>query len=343
MLGEFGLEPFDALFLEDILDAGVLAVGTIAPVAVDLDHGLADGDDLFAGEEADDVGQARVGGLVAVGGAEAAADEQVVTDELAAFDDGDVAHVVGEDVDVVVRGQGEAGLELTREVGLAVEIVRRGARVVEVGGRRHVRIGLVDRGAGLGDLLAETEVELDAVDPDGVIRSRLRQQGTGQREGIVFDGLGDRVDRRIGRGRDVAVHVAARGEGGGEGFVDRLDQVADALLQHAVELEGLAGSDAEGAVGEATGELVVDEILGGRDDAAGLARAHHDGVLLGDLALITVVLLVDAVEFDELLVIPAESVGRRVGEGFADRTGKVGFIGLQEFVLSQGLAGGRVH
>jgi hypothetical protein len=63
---------------------------------------------LFAGEEADHVGQARVGGLVAVGGAEAAADEEVVADKLAAFDDGDEAHVVGEDVDVVVRGQGRS-------------------------------------------------------------------------------------------------------------------------------------------------------------------------------------------------------------------------------------------
>ena len=110
-----------------------------------------------------------------------------------------------------------------------------------------------------------------------------------------------------------------------------------------MELEGLAGGDAERAVGEATGELVVDEILRGRDDAAGLARAYHHGVFLAGLALVAVVLLIDAVEFDELLVIAAEAVGLRVGEGFADRAGKVGFIGLQEFVLCQGLAGGRVH
>ena len=110
-----------------------------------------------------------------------------------------------------------------------------------------------------------------------------------------------------------------------------------------MELEGLAGSDAEGAVGEATGELVVDDVLGGRDDATGLARAHHDGVFLARLALVAVILLVDAVELDELLVVAAEAVGLRVGEGFADSAGKVGFIGLQEFVLSQGLAGGRVH
>ena len=80
-----------------------------------------------------------------------------------------------------------------------------------------------------------------------------------------------------------------------------------------------------------------------KDDAAGLARAHHHGVFLGDLALIAVVLLVDAVELDELLVVAAEAIGFRVGEGFANGAGKVGFVRLQEFVLCQGLAGDRVH
>jgi hypothetical protein len=49
------------------------------------------------------------------------------------------------------------------------------------------------------------------------------------------------------------------------------------------------------------------------------------------------------VELDELLVIAAEAVSRRIGEGFADRAGKVRLISLQEFVLCEGLAGGRVH
>ena len=321
----------------------MLAVGAVTPIAVDRDDGGADLDELFAGQEADDVGEARVGGLVAVGGAEAAADEQVVADELAVLDDGHEAHVVGEDVGVVVRRDGEAGLELTRQVGLAVERVHRRAGVIRVGGRGHVRIGLVDGSAGLGDLVAETEVDLHAVHPDGVVSGGARQEGAGQRERVFVDLHGDGVDGRVGWSGDVAVDVAAGGEGGGEGFVDRLDQRADAFLQHAVELEGLAGGDAERAVGEATGELVIDEILRGRDDAAGLARAHHDGVFLAGLALIAVILLVDAVELDELLVVAAEAVGLRVGEGFADRTGEVRLIGLQEFVLCQGLAGGRVH
>ena len=92
----------------------MLAVGAVTPIAVDGDDGGADFDDLFAGDETDDVGEARVGGWVAVGGAEATADEQVVADELTVLDDGHVAHVVGEDVRVVVRRDGEASLEFTR-------------------------------------------------------------------------------------------------------------------------------------------------------------------------------------------------------------------------------------
>ena len=342
-LAEFGAEPFDALFLEDVLDAGVLAVGAVTPVAVDGDDGGADFDELFAGDEADDVGEARVGGFVAVGGAETAADEEVVADELTVLDDGHEAHVVGEDVGVVVRRDGEAGLELTRQVGLAVERIHRSTGVIRVGGRGHVRIGLVDGSAGLGDLVAETEVDLDAVHPDGVIGGGGREQGAGNRKRIFVDLHGNLVDGRIGRSGHVTVHVTARGEGGGESVVDRLDQRADALLQHAVELEGLAGSDAEGAIGEATRELVVDDVLGGWDDATGLARAHHDGVLFTRLALVAVILLVDTVELDELLVVPGEAIGFRVGEGFANIARKVGFVRLQEFVLSQGFAGGRVH
>jgi len=163
------------------------------------------------------------------------------------------------------------------------------------------------------------------------------------REGVVLDLLGDFVDGRVGGCGDVAVDVAAGGQGGGEGLVDRLDEGADALLGDAVELEGLARGDAQGAVGEATGEFVVHEVLSGRDDAAGLSRADHHGVFLGDLALIAVVLLVDAVEFDELLVVTAETVGGRVGEGLADRPGKVGLFGLHDLVLGERLFGGFIH
>ena len=96
-----------------------------------------------------------------------------------------------------------------------------------------------------------------------------------------------------------------------------------------MELEGLARGDAEGAVGEASGELVVNEVLSGWDDAARLAGAHHHGVFLACFALIAIILLVDAVELDELLIVAAEAIGFSVGQGFADISRKIGFIGLK--------------
>ncbi len=278
-----------------------------------------------------------------MGRAESAADEQVVADQLAALDDGDEAHVVGEDVHVVVRRYGEARLELPGQVGLAVQRVHRGAAVIEVGGRRQVGVGLVDGGTSLGDLVAQPEVHLHAVHPDGVVGRRAGKQRLGEREGVVLDRLRDGVHGGVRRGGYVAIHVAAGRQGGGEGVVDRLDERTDSLLHHAVELKGLSGRDAERAVGEAPGKVVIHQVLGRGDDAARLPRAHHDREDLARLALVAVILLVDAVELDELLVVAAETVGGRVGQGLPDRAGKVRFFRLEEFVLGQGLLSGFIH
>ena len=42
-------------------------------------------------------------------------------DDLAVLDDGDEAQIVGEDVDIVVGRDRDDGLELSRQVGLAVD------------------------------------------------------------------------------------------------------------------------------------------------------------------------------------------------------------------------------
>ena len=131
--------------------------------------------------------------------AHAAADGEVVADELPALDNADEAEVVGEDVHVVHRRQDEGGLEFARQVGLAVE------RVHEILVRRVV------------------EVELHAVNPDGVIGLRLRRE-RGDHAMHIGDHRGAGVVLR-GRGRshDVAVHVAASRERGEETVVDFLN------------------------------------------------------------------------------------------------------------------------
>ena len=70
-------------------------------------------------QEADDVGEARIGLRLAVRGAEAAAHREVEAEQrafLEAFvvEDGDEAQILREHVDVVVRRHHDAGLELAR-------------------------------------------------------------------------------------------------------------------------------------------------------------------------------------------------------------------------------------
>ena len=81
--------------------------------------------------------------------------------------------------------------------------------------------------------------------------------------------------------------------------------------------------------------MIVDEVLGGGDDAAGLARAHHDRVFFSCLTFVTVVLLIDAVEFNKLLIVAAKAVEGGVGESGANIARKVRLFGFHELVLGE--------
>jgi hypothetical protein len=96
-------------------------------------------------------------------------------------------------------------------------------------------------------------------------------------------------------------------------------------LEHPVELEGLAGGQADAAVHAVFfGELVDHLPLGRGDDAAGQAGAQHDVVqrlqLLGGAlrADVAVILLIHAVEADQLEVVAVEATGERVLQIFGD-------------------------
>ena len=107
----------------------------------------------------------------------------------------------------------------------------------------------------------------------------------------------------------VADHVAARGERGEPGGVDRVDDPLQIGLVHEVQLHALAGGQPQRAVGA----------LGKRSRAShcsGVSRPRHRGAhharvverqLLESLAAdVAVVLLVDAVELEQRLAVPAE-------------------------------------
>ena len=134
------------------------------------------------------------------------------------------------------------------------------------------------------------------------------------------------VAERRGAAHDVALHVAAGGDGGEQRLVDAGDGGLEVALEHAVELEALAGGHPEGAVGVVVGEPLEPEVLLGRDGAGRDRDPHHEGVGLlepGGLERppgVAVVLLVGAVELEQMGIVLAEVRPlrrQRLGDGAA--------------------------
>jgi hypothetical protein len=97
----------------------VFAVGAVAEIALDHDHGLGDFEHLLGLQKPDEVGEPREGLRLAVRGAESAAHGEVEAEDFAFVDplffkDGDEAQILREHVHVVVRRHDHAGLELAR-------------------------------------------------------------------------------------------------------------------------------------------------------------------------------------------------------------------------------------
>jgi hypothetical protein len=130
---------------------------------------------------------------------------------------------------------------------------------------------------------------------------------------------------RVGAGHDVAIHVAAGGDGIDQHGVHRLHGLLEVLLDHAVHLERLARSHAKGARRVRAAQAGQGQPLRGCDHAAGQARADHEAV--GGLEFlvfafgtqVTIVLHVAAVELDELRVRLADGAGERIVQAFDQR------------------------
>src|SRR5262249_53197752 len=109
--------------------------------------------------------------------------------------------------------------------------------------------------------------------------------------------------------------VAAGAERREQALVDTADRLVEIALQHAVKLDALARGDRKRAVAAAVGEIVECEVLVRRDFAARDLAADHEHVVLADAALgailagVAVVLLIGAVELQQLLVLIVEVVG----------------------------------
>ena len=302
-------EPIQPAVVDRVLQARALAHGAVAKVALGGDHGGGHGDHLVGRDEADDVGQARIGFGIAMGGAHAAADADVVAGQFAAFEHGDEAQVLGEHVHVVHRRDGEADLELARQVGAAVD----------------------------GFVLAAAAGHALFVQPDFVVGAGVGQQVFGQRGGLrVNQRVRPRL-QRIGRHRHVAVDVAAGGQRVHQLRVDGLHGGLELALDDAVELERLARGDAQAALGVGGGDGVQAQPLRRRDHAAGRAGADHEAVvglepgLAALVAQVAVVLLVAAVVLDQHLVGVGQRTGDGVGQALQQRAAQAAASGLDVF------------
>ena len=113
---------------------------------------------------------------------------------------------------------------------------------------------------------------------------------------------------RSGASHDVAFDIAAGAQRAQQTGVDPRNGFLQIAFQDAMKLNPLARRETKGAVGISAGQLVHGEILLGGEPAAGNFATHHEhvvlahAVLLAVLAGVAILLLVGAVEFEQLLV-----------------------------------------
>jgi hypothetical protein len=101
-------------------------------------------------------------------------------------------------------------------------------------------------------------------------------------------------------------------------FVERGDQRRQIVLANEVQLETLPGRDAQRRVADLTGQAVDRPVLPGRERTPRDADAHHADVIRTETAPAPlgpdrpVVLLVDAVELEQLIALRRERGGGAV-------------------------------
>ena len=275
------------------------------------DHRLGHGFQVVRCQETDHISHARKRVRVAVRHAHAAAGNQVVAEQLVALGDDNEPEVVGENVDVIQRRNCEGRLEFARQIRLPIE------RVHEI-----LVAGVI-------------QVEFLAFNPDFVIRACGRVKRGGQGTGLFQHVVHQRTRGRCRRRHDVAFHVPARGNRRDQRLVQPLDGLAQARFDAAVKLKVLARRYPERVVGVLGSQRVAGQILSSAQNAPGELRAHHENPLLGDLALVAVVLLVNPMKLQEFIVVLREVVHFRIVQRLSNRPCQRSMSALKVLIARQ--------
>ena len=307
---ELRQNPVRAVVIDCIFHPRVLALRAAAEIALHQHYFLCHIGDLIDRAETDHIREPRIGILRAVGHAHPAADRDIEADQLSALDDGDERQAVRVDIDIVRWRHRDGDLEFPRQVGLAV-----------------------DR---LEILLAR--FHFFTIQPNLVV-------GAGGGCEVVGNLLGNFQNLRVhpgeigvGVAHHVAVHVSASRDGIHRRLIDLRNRALEVRLDDAVELERLARGQLNRAVRELRGEAIRFQPLLRGGDTARHADADHEGIRLVELVLtairaqVAIVLLVGAVEFQQLLVILAHRSGGKVGKTFLDRPAQIVAADLDGFV-----------
>mmetsp|Transcript_10556 Transcript_10556/g.35812 ORF Transcript_10556/g.35812 Transcript_10556/m.35812 type:complete len:719 (+) Transcript_10556:590-2746(+) len=322
-------ERVHAESVHEVLHARVGAHLSVAVVPLHGEDGLGEVQGPLRGHEAELVRHARKRGLLVVRAAHATAHVHVEALERAAvgLHDHHEAQVVGVEVQRVVPGHGDGDLELAREVGGPVE------RLVLVA-RHRVDARLRDREAvhvlgGLHRLGQVVEVlapvlrgqRLLAIEPElreGVALG-LEQLGEGGGVPLAVH-VGHVVGQHGGGRHHIAVDVATAAERGAARVGDGRDDRLEVLLEHAVELEGLARGGPQVALPVLVRHVVQLLVELRRHNPVGHLEAEHELVRLCAVraAGLAVLLLVGAVVLEHHHGVLADGdllVGHLVLEG----------------------------
>ena len=197
----------------------MFAVGAVAEIAMNCENSFRDFHNFVGRKKSDDIRKARISLRVAVTAAKPAADAQVVADKLVVLDDGDEAEAVREQIQIVHRRNDKCDFEFAWQIRFAVK------RINKIFVFRRV------------------VVQLHAVNPDGMIRLRLRRE---RERNFVRVGKNLFARFRVsGRGRreDIAIYVAASRERREQALVNFRNERTQTGHHDAVKLNALARGD----------------------------------------------------------------------------------------------------